>query len=316
MAKWLKAILTVLMVVFLVRYIVVNWHDLRQLLNLNITEILLLLVLLGLSATFGSCTIITVLKPLGVKLGFWEMFKVHNVAMLLNCVPMKLGTLFNAAYLKKHHNLSYEKFAVFFLYLTLLMMTSACFISLLILITVFGFELNESRILAGALAVIMFGALILLNAQLPIPKGKTRLTAILKRFLEGRKSISSNKITIMKAFFLLSLNFLLSACRLAIIYNSMANSIHPSGYLLLGALGYVILFLSITPGAIGVREVALGFGAAALSVPVHVGLLAAVIDRAAIILYIFMAGGICAFLIWKKDPDSLKGIRSKSDTLP
>ena len=104
----------------------------------------------------------------------------------------------------------------------------------------------------------------------------------------------------------MAVNFLLTAVRLGIIYNSMGKNIHAGGYLILGALGFVVLFISLTPGSLGIRELVLGFGAVVLGVPLEVGILAAMIDRAIILSYAFVAGGVCTLWLWRKSPADFK----------
>jgi len=137
---------------------------------------------------------------------------------------------------------------------------------------------------------------------LPEPKGEGTLRTALRNFLSGRRQISSEKKTIFVSAALLAVNFLITACRLGIIYHSMGKHIHPAGYLILGALGFVILFISITPGSLGIRELVLGIGAAVLGVPLEVGVLAAVVDRAISMSYIFVVGGGCALSLWRRSP--------------
>jgi len=78
------------------------------------------------------------------------------------------------------------------------------------------------------------------------------------------------------------------------------------GYLILGALGYVVLFVGLTPGSLGVRELVLGLGAVVLGIPLEVGILAAMIDRAIEISYTFVVGGGCAIWLWRKSAIGLK----------
>jgi len=86
----------------------------------------------------------------------------------------------------------------------------------------------------------------------------------------------------------------------------MGVEIHPAGCLILGALGFVALLTSLTPGALGIREVILGAGAAVLGVPLEVGILAAMIDQAVILSYVFIVGGVCTIYLWRKEPADFK----------
>jgi uncharacterized membrane protein YbhN (UPF0104 family) len=75
--------------------------------------------------------------------------------------------------------------------------------------------------------------------------------------------------------------------------------------LVLGSLAFVSMFVSLTPGALGLRELALWAGAVALNVPPVAGATAPVIDRAVALTWSFLVGGPCALWLWRKYPDAL-----------
>ena len=60
--------------------------------------------------------------------------------------------------------------------------------------------------------------------------------------------------------------------------------------LALAALGHAATLLGLTPGALGIREIALGGAAAALGVPLEIGLLVALVERAVHLSWAVMAG--------------------------
>jgi len=219
---------------------------------------------------------------------------------------MKFGTIFRANYLKRHYGLTYSRFATFFLYITFLMTATAATIGLAVLLTIYGLGKYESKILAGVFAGTIIGSLIFLLFPLPEPKAKGRLRTALRNFLSSRRQISKERKTVLVSVSLLTLSFLFTALRIGIIYHSMGKNIHPCGYLVLGAVGFVILFIGLTPGSLGIRELVLGFSAIALGIPLEVGVLAAMLDRAISMSYIFVVGGICTLLLWHKSPADFK----------
>ena len=86
------------------------------------------------------------------------MVLLQNAANLLNYVPMKFGTIFRANYLKRHYGLSYTKFSVFFVYLTLLMIATASAVGLLVLIFVYDIMKYETQVLAITFALLLIGS--------------------------------------------------------------------------------------------------------------------------------------------------------------
>ena len=100
--------------------------------------------------------------------------------------------------------------------------------------------------------------------------------------------------------------FLVSSVQLGIIYHSLGQTVHPTGYLVLGSIAYVTMFLGITPGSLGLREIALALGAVALGIDFTVGSLAAVIDRAVALVWSFTIGTASTLYLWHKYPQDFK----------
>lgn len=303
---WFKNILGLVILVFLLWYLARHWEQLKTLLKLSPERLFVMYCLLFLVSLSSARVVQCLLNALKTKTGFWDMVRLNNAAVLLNYAPMKFGTLFRANYLKRHYGLSYAHFATFFLYITFLMIAMAAIIGLAVLLIVYGLDEYEKKVLAVAFAITIIGSLLFLFMPLPVPAGEGRLSATLRNFLSGRSQVSKERKTIFVAAAFLAVNFFLTAVRFGIIYNSMGKSIHVGGYLILGALGFVVLFIGLTPGSLGIRELVLGFGAVVLGIPLEVGILAAMVDRAISMSYIFVVGGGCALSLWRKSPADFK----------
>ncbi len=306
MSKWLKNILALIILGFLLWYLARHWEQLKALLKLSPAQLFVIYCLWFLLSLSSARVVQCLLNGLKTKTGFWDMVLLHNAAMLLNYAPMKFGTLFRADYLKRHYGLSYAHFATFFLYIMFLMTSTAAIIGLAVLVTIYGLSGYENKVLAAVFAITIIASLLFLFVPLPVPAGQGRLSTVLRNFLSGRSQVSKERKTILIAAAYLVVNFFLAAVRFWIIYNSMGKNINLGGYLILGALGYVVLFIALTPGSLGIRELVLGFGAVVLGMPLEVGLLAAMIDRAIIITYVFVVGGICTVWLWHKSPADFK----------
>ncbi len=315
MSKWLKNILALIILGFLVWYLAKHWEQLKVLLDLSPERLFVMYCLLFLLSLSSARVVQCLLNALETKTGFWDMVLLHNATMLLNYAPMKFGTLFRANYLKRHYGLSYAHFATFFLYITFLMIAMAAIIGLAVLLTIYGLGGYENKILALVFAITIIGSLLFLFIPLLVPAGEGRLSATLRNFLSGRSQVSKERKTIFVAAAFLAVNFFLTAVRFGIIYNSMGKNMdHVGGYLVLGALGFVVLFIGLTPGSLGIRELVLGFGAVVLGIPFEVGVLAAMIDRAIIISYAFVAGGVCTVWLWCKSPADFRKVQTNAST--
>ena len=306
MTKYLKNILTAIILGCLIWYLVAHWQQLAVLLQLTPKNLLMLYSLLFLTSLATTRAVQSLLTALCTKTCFWDMLWLQNASLLLNYAPMKFGTLFRANYLKRHYNLSYSHFTAFFLYITFLMTATAAAIGLVVLSTIYGVGEYENKIMTGVFIAVIIGSLCFLSIRLPIPKSSGRLMSALRNFLTGRKHIVKQRKAILVSFIFLLINFLLTAARLWIIYRSMNIGINPAGCLVLGALGYIALFISLTPGSLGIRELLLGAGAVVLGVPLEVGILAAMIDRAIVMSYTFIIGGSCTLWLWHKSSADFK----------
>jgi uncharacterized membrane protein YbhN (UPF0104 family) len=219
---------------------------------------------------------------------------------------MKFGSIFRANYLKHHYGLAYAHFVTFYLYYTFLMTFMAAVIGLSVLLTFYGLVGYGIKTLVIVFVGAITGSLLCLLVPLPIPAGRGSLSTAMRKFLLGRSQISKERKTVLAVAALLAVNFLLVALRLGVIYHSMGKDIYPAGYLVLGALAYVILFIGLTPGSLGIRELVLSSSAVVLGVPLEVGILAAMVDRAVTVVYAFVVGGGCALWLWRKSPTDFR----------
>lgn len=296
---------------FLSYYLYKNWDSLGNIFNLSIFEVSIIYAI-SLGATINSGFMIrAIFNSLNVKTHFWDMVFLQNATNLLNYLPMKFGTVFRANYLKRHYGLSYAHFGTFFVYLTLLMTAIACLVSLVVLIFIYGIQGYEQKIMAGVFFAVLIFTMALLFLPLPVPKGSNRIMVVLRTFLSGRHQLMKDKRTLALSAITLTINFFVSSVRLGIIYHSIGQDIHPAGYLILGSVGFVSLFTSITPGALGIRELFLGAGAVVLGISPEAGILGAMIDRAIAITITFVFGGICTAILWRKTPGDFKNIKKE-----
>jgi uncharacterized membrane protein YbhN (UPF0104 family) len=300
--KWIKYIIGVLILTFLLAYLVEHRQDLEALLKLSAGQLIMMYLLCFLISVASVPVVRSLLGALETETGFGDMLILNNAALLLNYAPMKFGTVFRANYLKRHCGLSYAHFATFFLYITFLMTLIAAAVGLAVLLGVYGLARYESKILAGIFVVTIIGSLIFLLIPLPMPKGDGRISTMLRTFIDGRSQISKQRKAVVIAVVFVVITFVLTALRIGIIYHSMGQEMHSTGYLILGALGFVVLFIAITPGSLGIRELVLSCGAVVLGMPLEVGILAAIIDRAITVCYAFTAGGLCTLWLWYKSP--------------
>lgn len=312
MTQWLKSLLGIVIIGLLLWYLAQHWDNLENLVNLRISTIIYLFVIATMGVVVGSYAIQRLIAVFGIRPGFWEMFHLHSATILLNYIPMKFGTFYRASYLKRHYGLIYAHFSVLFIYLLILMIFAASAVGFIVLLTFYDLNTDEIFLLATILFAFLVCSVVLAFIPLPVYQGTNRVTMAIRNFAQGRKMMTENICTLCVSMLLTAGCFLISSIQLGIIYHNMGQSIHPAGYFVLGAIAYVTMFLGITPGSLGLRELALTLGAAALGIDFSIGSLAAVIDRAVALAWSFTIGMASTLYLWHKSPQDFK--KTETDT--
>ena len=303
-----KYVLALTITVFLCVYLARHWQELKSLSNITLPKIIFMYSITLLTTFIAGLANKLLLNSLNTRTKFLDMVLLHNAVYLLNYVPMKFGTLFRANYLKKHYNLSFAHFGTFFMYLTLIMTFTAPMTGIIVLLSLCDIKLWPVQILSLVFIFFLVISFIFLFVPVSQIKGRNKIIITINNFLKGRNDVIKDKKTLLFCAILMNINFVLGSIRPGIIYNSLGQNVHPAGFLILGAVGYFLMFITLTPGSIGIRELVLGAASVVIGVPMQVGIPAAMIDRAIAVTYSFVAGGLCAIYLWNKNPQDFKNL--------
>lgn len=306
MIKWLRYIIALILLAVLLSYLATHGQQLKVLLKLRPTDMLMLYVLMGIMTINNARASQILLRLLNTKVPLWEMTVLQNAARLFNYLPMKLGTVLRANHLKRYYGLSYLSFATMFMYITVLMIATAAILGFIALATGYGFIGYENQVLGGIFAILLTGSSLALFLPLPVPTSSAKVATIIRNLLAGRKTVSLNIKVVALCMAHLTGTFILSSIRIAIIYHSIGQDINMQGYLILGSLGFCSSAISFTPGALGMRELVLGCVSVLLGIPLEIGILVAVFERAIMLSWTFVVGGLCASWLWHKCPTDFK----------
>ncbi|MDD5459190.1 MAG: lysylphosphatidylglycerol synthase transmembrane domain-containing protein [Phycisphaerae bacterium] len=308
MIRYIKNIAAFLIIAFLLWYLKRNWLELKAIMRLSAWDITFIFTI-SVFGVFNTAFVHKILlNGFGIRAKFWDMFLLQNASYLLNYAPMKFGTLFKASFLKKHYNLGYLKFTVFFMYLTFVMILTTSLVGLFSLLLKYDIHSVEVKVLMLVYFLFLVISSILIFVPISLPDTNNIIVKKLKIFFEARSELIAYKKNLFYSVALLNLNYLLTAVRLGIIFNSLDQNIHPAGYLILGSVGYFLMFISLTPGALGIREIVIGAASVVIGLPLNIGILAAVIDRAVMIIYSFIIGGFCSIYLWRKSPEDFENV--------
>ena len=186
--KWFKNIIAVIILAFLVWYLSKHGERLKVLLEMSPVDIGLLYLLTAMGTVNNSRVAQILVGRFNSAPCLPEMVALQNATRLLNYVPMKFGTVFRAAYLKRRYGLAYTHYVAVVTYLVLLTALTAGLIGLGALLTGYGLGRHEDKLLAALFACLFGGAALFMLAPLPRVEGEGFPWRLFKRFFLARGS--------------------------------------------------------------------------------------------------------------------------------
>lgn len=284
--RLLSGSITIAFLALFIWYASNNKDDLSQLKDVAIAG--LLLIALGKVLVFISNGLFTKWSAEA----FTEKFSIGEgvYISILSAVgnffgPLLGGTSIRAFYLKKYHNLAYSKFAstLIWYYLILFLLVSAVAIA-----SVLGLsdsKQTESLLVFFSLWLFIVSFFILF--KFPLKKdafqNKNKIIRFISKVLvdieKGRHIISKDKSLISKLFLVSALSFGASLFVSYVEFTLLNISVSVPALGLYTALVSLSLLISITPGAIGIRESILLIVSSTMGVTASDIIQLAVIDR-------------------------------------
>lgn len=287
MKKYSSKLITLLFVVAFAYYGLTNKDSFSALSNVTIVS--MLLIALGRCLMFLSNGLFTkwTAEAFTRKLTVGEGTYVGILSAIGNFFgPLLGGASIRAVYLKKVHNLSYSKFTSTLMgyYLILFTANALCAISALVFI-----DTSAQR---NLLLTVFIGWFLILVAMMfiKLPKKEkaerisskkifNRLVKIVYEIEDGWRTISSNKKLLVRLATLAIFNFAAILFMSFIEFRALNIGITLPSLVLYTSFISVSLLISLTPGAIGVRETMLFFISSTLMISAAEILQVAVIDR-------------------------------------
>lgn len=233
-----------------------------------------------------------VLRALGRPLPLVEVFALHAAGGLLNHLPMRPGTLYRAHYMKRRTGLLYAHFASFTAINALVPLAAAGLVGGVALAVSYDVTTSEALLLLGFFAAMATACLVVLAVPLPRSSSSHRLAKIWNELLVGRTTISAypGVFVVVTACHAASVAF--GASRFFGAYASIDVDLGAAGLLVVGAVQRVSQLLSITPGGLGVQELAVAAAGTVLGVSLAVGVVVASVVRAVAVVWYLVLGGL------------------------
>lgn len=223
-------------------------------------------------------------SALGVSASTMDWFRLVLVTSFTNYLPLSAGLVAKAVFLKRVHALPFRSFAVGQTTLLVLIVATNGLVGLLLLAVGFPQELF------GVVGV-GFGGMVAAGALLVLPQGlRERLSA---RGFPFARSVGPEARRNWPAVALCQLGMLLAAALgLKLCFAMGESTVSLEACALFTAAAVLTRFVTVVPGALGIREFLIGGLAVLTGFDLRDAVVASTLARAAEILVVFVLGGI------------------------
>jgi uncharacterized membrane protein YbhN (UPF0104 family) len=264
--------------------------------DIDLAEAVLLVLLCAAAIPVRGLEFRTATGALGLRMPFAESSALAQAATLLNFLPMQAGTLLRGRIMKAR-SLTYARYLAIMSCLVLLNIAAAGVVGLLALSasqTIPDTTRSVAAIALGAMVLAMLIVFLLPVHRIPLGHGwisqRTRDAA------SGWQQMRADKRAMLVLSGTSAATSLLLGLRFWICFSVLSLQVPLAESVLLGAAVLVAVPISITPGSIGVRELAASLLGAAAGLGFPSVLAAVTLDRLVSLLFSVVAGGIS--LVW------------------
>jgi len=297
-------ILSITALLVFITYLHRNADRYRQLLDLSVGAISLLLGLV-LMFTFTNGLINYLLyRQLGVVLTFNESIGLAAVNTLANQLPFAGGMIAKGIYLKQKYELAYTRFlsATLALYVCFVAANGAIGIAVLARWSLVDNKVLPMPLLLGFLGMLTTVFLLWLPTDVSFVPSKWGQR--LAQLMDGWQVLSQNWLLVGKLVGLQMLMTLMFAGRFWIAFHALSQYVTLAQCLLFSAATILTRLVSIAPGGLGVREGIVAGVAYVLGFDAGVSVVAVSIDRLVATSVVIALGTIYTYILSKKVTDT------------
>lgn len=300
--KYISPILTVLILFLFGIYLYKNPDILSSLKSTNPIYILLIMFLYLFIFYLEALFILVTLKIFKKEIDSNEGMYISVLSRIGNyLLPMRAGAVFRATYLKKKYNFEYSNFlSTLYGYYIIFFLTSSILLFLGLMYKAIFLNQTYISLILFFLSIIL-AMLFLIVFNLPIEKLFVNSEGILKKvvsflskFLNGWKLIVKEKHSFNKLLLLAFGNIFVNTIIIYIEFLSIEKVPNILDVLLYTCISGLSLFISITPGSLGLREGVLLITSQSLGLSESEIMRLAVLDRG--IMFILLL--ICMLIIY------------------
>lgn len=255
----------------------------------SIRQITAVIAITAVAFFLNSTEFAVLYKAQGIKIGLGESHRIFSVGQLLNYAPGQVGTIYRFREMKQTFGASYTDSSV----------TMATNFVLSALATgVIGLSATLALGIIGEVWVLpllaIFAAISVVTAtagliRVPQPNTGRRVPKYFRKFNESWGQVQQKKVVGLTVLLLEVSRLLLAAWRLQLILGWLEISASFIECAVVAPLGSLAVWFSITPSALGIRELIIGLGARLLNMDFSDGLASSSIERVAAIFAVLIA---------------------------
>jgi uncharacterized membrane protein YbhN (UPF0104 family) len=281
----------------------IYWHRsaFRQVLETPAEQLLLLGCLIPVTLVLNATQSWLLVRGVGVDLGFFEGVLLSLATSFGNYLPMRAGTVVRAHYLKSVHRLPYARFGSVFGIRTLI---TAFATGLLGIVAVLLIWTSSGRLSTGLL--VAFLALVVMPGLawfIPLPQRRHRQNRLLKMVDELfagahqlRRQPGLGSLVLVGVI----LQELSLVARFYLSVKALGGEAEVPLLLLMAPVAALASYAALTPGALGLREGAMGAATYAVGATFSSGAIMGTLDRTVLLGVITLAGGFSFLHIWRR----------------
>ena len=273
-------------------------EDLAALGNISAGSLVALawLALLKLAA-MGMFTWIN-LDALGIRLGFGEWYGLSAMTAMGNyLIAFRGGAAIRGVYLKSRYNFPYSLFLSTVASLYLLTFPTNAFLGLLALAGVYLWLGVSQPALALFLLACIIGPVSFLILIRWAPQFSGRWTSKLNPVVEGWKVLTAKPTTVVKLILASVFNSLVTVLMIHFSFHALGVELPLVQSGVLGILYLISAMAPITPAGMGFAEAALVLASGALGLDSAINILAAGLNRSAMLVVSLLLGPIFTLLL-------------------
>jgi len=277
-------------VAYVVRVIYTERGELRHAVDLDLGSIAVLFALMFIGHLQRTFEFTYMLRRLNVAEPFREGFLLTGAGYLLNYLPFNAGLVMRAAVLKRDHSLPYAKYLALVTVNALINLAVAAVLGVVSVVTADGVD-------SASLPLLSFYSLALLGAFalvfLPrtwIPDRPGFVYGRLRSLADGMAALRTGGRGLVVPIALAFSKVCMAGVRMWICFGVLGTNITVLEAGMLASTTVLFTLVNVTPGNLGLRELALAALSTQLGNDYARGIAAASIDRVVLLAYTLVAG--------------------------